>query len=316
MPNLSKASRRLTLALASVVAMAMLGLAWQTGSSAATQLKVDVVIKVEQVGGFVPPTWKTSRLPDVLLYSDGRVLAQRNVNGSVKQMFQGYVSNSVARSEVSAFITAMKVPTGGWGMPSVSDVPSTGVTVIHNGTKSVVSVYALGFNSSNLSKTAITARLNLSKTIATLTKLAGKTAIYQPSTYESWPLWMPGAGKEPSTGIANPAGLFCLSQNGTLVAGKVVLDSPTPSPDLSIEYCHLADGSFAEEWAYFYRASKAGIIWPSGIAIPKGTCTSYAAKAFTPSLRIAGSRQWLLPIGPMINIIWRPVLPGEIACKR
>ena len=305
--------RKLLLTTAVVMIFGVLGVAWPASGSAGP-LTASVAIRVEQVGGFVPPNVKTARLPDVVLYSDGRVLAQRNVKGSVKEMFQGYVSASVVRSQVSAFVVAMRVPSGGWGIPTVADVPSTDILALQNGKKNVANVYALGFNSNNLSKIAISARTRLSKTIDTLIKLAGKTRIYAPSTYEAWPLWI---GSEPTgTSTANPAALFCLSQNGTLVAGKVMLDSPTPSPDLSIEYCHLPDGSFVEERAYFYRASKAGIVWPSDIASPKGRCTSFAAKSFTSLLRVAGSKQWLLPNGPMVNLTWRPVLPGEIPCKR
>lgn len=186
-------------------------------------------------------------------------------------MFEGHVNASVLRFEIVDFIKAIKVPSGGWGIAGVADVPTTEISVSQSGKKSITSIYAL---------------------------------------------WISPDGTGSGLSLANPAALFCISQSGTLVAGKVVLDSPTPPPDLSIEYCHLPDGSYVEEWAYFYRASKAGIIWPSGIPSPTGRCMSVASKPFTSLLRTAGSKQWLLPTGSMASLTWRPVLPDEIACKR
>jgi putative hemolysin len=291
----------------------MVGTLWPM-SGWATALPITVAIRVEQVGGFVGPHFKSARLPDVVMYSDGRVLAQRTLNGSAREMYQGYVSVAVLRSQIARFVRAIKVPKGGWGMPTVTDVPSTDVSVLHNGKKEVADVYALGFKSNNLSKEAITARTDLTKTITTLIKLAGQTTIYQPSTYEVWPSWIASAAT--GTDLSNPAARFCLSQNGTLVAGKVLLDSYTPSPNLSIGFCHLSDGSFLDEWAYFYRASRVGIVWPIRISPPTGRCTIVPARPFASLLRVVGSKQWLLPSGAMVNLTWRPVLPEEIACKR
>lgn len=283
-------------------------------SGAASSMKPSVAIRVDQLGGFIGPNMKTARLPDVVLYGDGRVLARREVAGSVSQMYQSTVKPSTVGLQVAAFLKATKVPVGGWDLPSVADVPTTQIIIYQNGRKSVASIYALGFHSSNLSVAANIARANLSKAILALTKLAGKTSIFNPSTYEVWPLWVvPGAS---GTGISNPAAQFCLSQRGTLITGKVLLDSQTPSPNLTIEYCHLADGRFVEEWAYFYRASKVAIVWPKGIRPPTGRCMSVNAKPFFPFMHSAATKEWLLPNGQMINLTWRPVLPGERACQR
>ena len=285
-------------------------------SAMAGQMKANAVIRVEHVGGFVGPNFSSARLPDVVLYSDGRVLAQSNQNGSVRRMFQGFVSRSILESEVLAFTRVTKIPSGGWGLPSVSDLPSTEVTVIKNGKKSVISVYALDFPLKNTELEAIAARRGLTQAIDKLITLAGKTTVYTPSNYEVWPLWPPSGGTGQGTDLANPAASFCLSQYGTLVSGKVLLDTPTPSPELLTEYCNLPDGSFVDEWSYFYRISKTGIIWPSNVTPPNGFCLNVAAKPFVIALHSAGVKQWLLPSGSMINLTWRPVLPDEVACKR
>ena len=292
---------------------------WPSGALAspamASPVKASVVIAVEHVGGFVAPSFRNARLPDVLLYSDGRVLAARNIDGAVKAMYQGSISPALLRSELAAFTRAAKTPSGGWGLPGVSDIPSTQISVTQNGKKELAEVYALGFTS-NLSKEAVAARSYLTKTIEKLVALAGKSRVYSPTSYELWPSWPSSIGTPPGSPTTNPAAIFCLSQYGTLVTGKVVLDAPTPTADLSTEYCHLPDGSFVEEWKYFYQMSKSGIAWPSQITPPTGDCLNVAAKPFASLLRTAGVKQWLLPSGAMINLSWRPVLPGEIACKR
>ena len=283
-------------------------------SGSANSPKSIIAIRVDLLGGLIGPNIKTARLPDVVLYSDGRVLARREVAGSVSQMYQHTVKPATVQLQVETFLKAAKVPVGGWGLPSAADVPTTEIMIYQNGRKSVASIYALGFQSSNLSAAANTARANLSKAILALTKLAGKASIFHPSNYEVWPLWVVPEGS--GAGISNPAAQFCLSQGGTLIAGKVLLDSQTPSPDLSIEYCHLSDGRFVEEWAYFYRGSKVGVVWPKGILPPTGRCISVDARPFLSAMHSAATKEWLLPNGQMISLTWRPVLPDERACKR
>ena len=281
----------------------------------ASEVKAHVVIAVEHVGGFVAPSFRNARMPDVVLYSDGRVLAARNIDGAVKEMFQASISPALLRLELAAFTRAAKTPSGGWGLPGVSDIPSTQISITHDGKRELAVVYALGFTA-NLSKEAVAARSYLAKTIEKLVALAGKNTIYKPSQYEVWPIW-PYSGAMTTVPVTtNPAALFCLSQYGTLVAGKVLLDSPTPASDISTEFCHLPDGSYVEEWKYFYQIGKSGIPWPSQITPPIGICQSVVAKPVAFLLRTAGVKQWLLPNGAMINLTWRPVLPGEIACKR
>lgn len=222
----------------------------------ASSTKLILAIRVEQVGGFVGPSFKSARLPIVIAYTDGRVLAQRNVAGSVREMLQGQVKASELKAQISGFIKAAKQPSGGWGLPAVADVPSTEVSVTLNGTQHFANVYALGFTSKTMSAQAIVARTYLSKTISSLVKLAGTNTIYKPSQYEAWPLW-----------------------NGAQQTGS-------------------------------------SLVWPGSVPPPTARCTVVSAKPFLSLLRVAHERQWLLPSGAITSIIWRPVLPTEIACKR
>ena len=305
--------RKSVIGIASLLILGIGGTLWPA-SSWANSWQSTVAIKVEQVGGFVGPNFKSARLPEVVMYTDGRVLAQRTRNGSVREMFQGYVSVPVLRSQIELFVKAIKRPVGGWGIPSVTDISSTQVFVLHQGKETVANVYALNFNSPNLSREAITARAFLIKSIAALTKFAGRTKIFKPSAYEVWPSWIGTGGTTTDSG--DPAAQFCISQNGTVIAGKVLLDSPVPPPDLSVKFCHRSDGSFLDEWAYFHRVSKTGLVWPIRIPPPTGRCTNVRAREFDSLLPTAGDKQWLFPNGAMLNLTWRPVLPGEIACRR
>ena len=275
-----------------------------------------MVIKVEQVGGFVGPNVLVARLPQIVVYSDGLILAEKSSNGSLSQMYRGKLSVSLLKSEISAMSKAAQTPVGGWGLPGVADVPSTQVSVLQGGKKSIANVFALGFTTGNLSKAALNARNQLSTAITKLRTLAGTGQIYSPESYEVWPLW-PSTGEKPNgVDLTNPAAIFCLSQNGTLANGTVALDSSTPAPNLSTEYCHLADGSFVEEWKFFYQASRTGALWPSQVSSPQGRCSSVHAQPFTSLLAKSSNKPWLLPSGAMISLTWRPILPGEVACKR
>lgn len=276
--------------------------------------KLAVAIQVDQVGGFVGPNFKNARLPIVIAYSDGRVMSQKNTTGSVKAMYLGLVNASGLKRQVSSFLKAMKEPIGGWGMPGVADVPSTVVSVKVNGVKHISTVYALGFTSKSMSAESLAARSTLTKAIASLVKLASTRALFIATKYEAWPLRI--EPKQSGVSVANPAAVFCISQNGTLLPASQLPTQPTPTPDPSVVYCHLSDGSYVEEWTYFYSASKAGIVWPASVPAPTASCVVISSKLLLNLIKTSGNKQWLLPSGVMTPITWRPILPLEIGCKR
>ncbi len=155
--------------------------------STASQSTTTALVRVEQVGGFVGPNVLTTRLPQVTLYSDGRILASTNLDGDVRQMYEGIVSKSVIKAELSLFTKVTKIPSGGWGLPPVADVPSTQVTLTQNGVKKVVNVYALGFKVESAPPATNEARNNLSQAIDKLVKLAGSKKYFSPASFEVWP---------------------------------------------------------------------------------------------------------------------------------
>lgn len=50
--------------------------------------------------------------------------------------------------------------------------------------------------------------------------------------------------EEPAVGMANPASVFCVEQNGRLEMQK-------DQDGGEYALCHLPDGTVVEEWAYF-----------------------------------------------------------------
>ncbi len=155
----------------------------------ATQSSRVAVIRVEQVGGFVGPNVLTARLPEVVLYADGRVLVPGNLHGSIREIYQGSITMKVLQSQIARFSKAIKVPIGGWGIPGVSDLPTAQVSLLQKGKKKSVAVYALGFSRGDLTAGQIAARSYLTKSIAQLIALASKSRIYKPTQYEAWPIW-------------------------------------------------------------------------------------------------------------------------------
>ena len=208
--------------------------------SEASQPTTSAVIRVEQVGGFVGPNVLTTRLPPVVLYTDGRTLASANSDGDVRGRNEGLISKSAVKSEISLFAKVTKVPDGGWGLPPVADVPSTQITFIHNGVKRVINVYALGFKLVNAPSATNLARSKLSQAINKLVALAGSKKIFQPTSYEVWPQ---AASSNPSPSsiswpalIAPPhAGCNKVAAKPFLSQLKVAGSTPWLLPDGTVE---------------------------------------------------------------------------------
>ena len=300
--------------VSSLIVIAALTAMQTSANATASTSKLTVAIQVDQVGGFVGPNFKSARLPIVIAYSDGRVTSQKNTTGSVKAMYLGQVKSPVLKRQTSLFLQAIREPKGGWGMPGVADVPSTVVSITFNGVKHVSTVYALGFTSKSMSAESLAARAALTEAIVSLVKLAGTRALFVATKYEGWPLRV--EPQQSGVGMANPAAVFCLSQNGTLLPASQLPTQPNPTPDPSVVYCHMSDGTYVEEWAYFYKASKAGIVWPANVPAPASSCVVISSKPLLRLIITSGKKQWLMPSGAMTPIMWRPILPLEIGRKR
>jgi hypothetical protein len=208
--------------------------------SIASQSSSTALIRVEQVGGFVGPNVLTTRLPQVVLYSDGRILASTNLDGDVRRMYEGLLSKSALLSEISLFAKVTKIPAGGWGLPPVADVPSTQITLLQKGVKKVVNVYALGFTVDSVPSSTNQARSALSKAINKLVALAGSKKYFQPTSYEVWPQ---AAASDPSQNsipwpkliVAPHDGCNKVSAKPFLMELKAAGSTPWIFPDGSVE---------------------------------------------------------------------------------
>jgi hypothetical protein len=124
-----------------------------TSSSAAQDAEQpdggELVLRVEQTGGFVPPQMTYSRLPIVSVYADGRVFTQ----GPVAAIYPGpalpnVLVNEVERSRVEELVQlAVDAGVGqeiDYGTPTVADAPSTLFTVVTADGPRTTEVDALG----------------------------------------------------------------------------------------------------------------------------------------------------------------------------
>ena len=107
-----------------------------------------LVLRVEQTGGFLPPTTIAARLPMVSVYADGRVFTE----GPVAAVYPGPALPNVQVGEIDAAevqalvdraLDAGVAESGDLGTPSVADAPSTRFTVVTTQETHVREVYAL-----------------------------------------------------------------------------------------------------------------------------------------------------------------------------
>jgi putative hemolysin len=280
--------------------------------AATMQPKGSPVIIVSSEGGFVAPGYIKSALPALVGYANGAVLTQSQAmpRPDLRAMRLHAISATHLRALVNAVARAAVTPTGGWGTPGVADVPNTRVRIAYPGLRRDISVYALSFtDGGNVTPAQASARRKLAKAIADLDK-AVRTAVgrtWAPATYEAWT--MTPLVKISGAGMPNPASVFCESMGGTLA----IVDTPSGQ----IGQCTLPDGTVTEEWAYFRGTAPSFAHWPESVAAPTKACSTVRSAAFRSEFKGDNeSGRWVLPSGQAPVFVFRPVLPGEHACKR
>jgi hypothetical protein len=137
----------------------------------------DVVLRVEQTGGFVSVESLVTRVPDLTVYGDGRVIAP----GPVMAIYPGPALPNIQVQKVTAqavrtlvgLAVAAKVGAAlDFGQPSVSDGTSTRITVLTSSGKQVSTVYMLGMDN-GLTPGQRAARAPLRDLVAKLGDLPG-----------------------------------------------------------------------------------------------------------------------------------------------
>jgi len=108
----------------------------------------DVLLRVEEVGGFVHPATALTRLPSFTLYGDGRVITPDPTSGYPEPTLPTLSVRRLATADLDALVRAAIAAGVGdpgidYGNPSVTDLPSTRVTLRTSGGERVTEVYAL-----------------------------------------------------------------------------------------------------------------------------------------------------------------------------
>ncbi|HEY0699124.1 MAG TPA: hypothetical protein VGD43_15090 [Micromonospora sp.] len=139
-----------------------------------------LVLRVSHVGGFVPPASLATRVPMISVYGDGRVITE----GPQPAIFPGPALPNLQEQQISADDVAELVdralragvgsPTD-LGTPSVTDVPSTRITVWTAGGVRTTEAYALmeQVPASGLTADQQAARRKLLDLVGALTDLPG-----------------------------------------------------------------------------------------------------------------------------------------------
>jgi hypothetical protein len=247
-----------------------------------------LVLRVEHVGGFVPPEQTAGRLPLTSVYADGRVI----VEGPVAAIYPGFAWPNVqvvdigrdAVQELADRALADGVAeTDDLGMPPLADAPSTRFTLVTASGSHVREVNALtettGMTGTGLTDAQLAARQKLAGLFTALTDLA-----------------VTDAGQEPPQSFTPAA-----------VAG--IVRPWTPSEE------DVAAGLTPEAVAWPGPALPGE---PIG-ALPDLTCVTATGDDATAVIEAARKANtltpWLSPDGSRWSVLFRPLLPDESGCS-
>lgn len=109
----------------------------------------ELVLRIETVGGFVPPSFLLGRVPDLSIFGDGRVI----VLGPQIAIFPGPALPNLVTFRLSeaglqvllenARAAGLLGPDAHYDYPFIADAPTTSFTVVADGRRHVISAYAL-----------------------------------------------------------------------------------------------------------------------------------------------------------------------------
>ncbi len=245
----------------------------------------DLVLRMDVGGGFVAPAYELRRIPTWSLFADGRIITE----GPQIEIYPGPALPSVQVQTISeegiqAILEAAKAaglmgPDGTYGQGCVADAPTTTFTVYADGTKHVVSAYALGMVPGSCPGEDTEARAKLATFAAKLSDLAG---------------WLP-------KGSIGEQGQFELSEMRVFV--QPYAGSPEPGLHQTAIDWPLSDplSSFGKADAT-YGDFRCGVV--GGADLAKLLADAQRANELTP---------WRSD-GADFSLIFRPLLPDEHTC--
>ena len=157
------------------------------GTFAFTQTSVSkprtyVVAMAKTTGGFVMASYQFTRVPNFVIYSDGRMISTSEITPAiypypVLPAFRTKFVNGDLKRIVAA-LRASKLTDAkfDWGFPGVADVPNTDVFTQLSAEKrsSLVSVYALGFSGHGVTKSQSAYRKKAARLLTDLQGFSNK----------------------------------------------------------------------------------------------------------------------------------------------
>jgi hypothetical protein len=242
-----------------------------------------LVLRVEYVGGFVPPEMLAGRLPLASVYADGRVI----VEGPVAAIYPGFAWPNVQVVDIGRdgvqeladrALAAGVAESDDLGMPPLADVPSTRFTLGTADGTYVREVYGLtetaGMPDAGLTPAQEAAREELSDLLALVTDV-GHTEAPQPYT---------------------PAAVAALVRPWTASEDDVAMGlAPEPVPWPGPELPGTPIGPLPD----------LGCVTATGDEATAVSAAARDANVLTPWLAADGSR-W--------SVLFRPLLPDETGC--
>ena len=245
----------------------------------------DVVLRMDVGGGFVPPAYELRRIPTWSLFGDGRII----IEGPQIEIYPGPALPSVQvqtiiEEGIQAILEAAKAagllgPDRTYDQGCVADAPTTTFTVYTDGTKHVVSAYALGMVPGSCPGEDTEARTKLAAFAAKLSDLAS---------------WLP-------KGSLTEQGQFEASEMRVYV--QPYTGSPEPGLHQNTIAWPLSDplSSFGKADA-IYGDFRCGVV--GGPDLAKLLPDAQRANELTP---------WTSG-GADYSLIFRPLLPDEHTC--
>ena len=189
-------SKKVALVLVSLSVL-LSTIAGSTIASSKPKPKPYVALLVAESGGYVMPQYNFTRLPRIVVYSDGRMFAQSDVTtlqypGPAVQTLRVKSVGSTSKILSALYKTQLWNSKFDWGYPGVADVADTDVTsrVSSRLKPKKVSVYALSFTGPRLTKRQIKERKAATKLLDELQNFSNKyistKSLPTPWTPERW----------------------------------------------------------------------------------------------------------------------------------
>ncbi|MFG1924562.1 hypothetical protein [Cryptosporangium sp. NPDC048952] len=238
----------------------------EVGASESPAPSDELVLRVEAVGGFTPPSWTYSRIPMVSIYADGRVItegpqvtiypAPALPNLQVKTLPQSKVDDLVSKAREAGVGTSTD-----YGQPGLADATTTRFTLVEDGKKVTSEVYALSETREEdpaLTAAQREARDRMRTLLGTLRQpRGGDETSYAPSSVATIVSAYTAPGEEtppPARAwrgaalpgpVVGPADLHCVTTTGDALA-KVLTDAESANVQTPWTY----DG---KQWSVSFR---------------------------------------------------------------